>query len=244
MHGRCRKQLRRSNSLTNTMSKPIGKERNALIVFLKNPEPGRVKTRLAAGIGEEKALRIYLELLAITAEAVKNLAGASVFLYFNESPPGDASTEEHQARIDAFRNADDCTVAVQTGSDLGIRMLNAFEEVKKQGFEKICIIGTDCPDVSTGLLEEAFHELDNSDLVVGPAFDGGYYLLGMKQIHARLFGKKNWSTPSVLDSTLADAEKAGLSSALLRKLRDIDDTDDLAFFPDLESRIFTGKHTG
>lgn len=226
------------------MSKDLSKERNALIVFLKNPAPGRVKTRLAAGIGDQKALHIYIELLTITAKAVKNLAGASVFLYFNEAPPGDTSTEEHRLRVDAFRNGDDCTVALQTGSDLGKRMLHAFDEVKKQGFEKICIIGTDCPDVSTGLLEEAFRVLNDRDLVIGPAFDGGYYLLGMKQIHPCLFGDKNWSTPSVLESTLADAQKAGFSVALLRKLRDVDDSDDLAFFSDLESRIFTGKHTG
>lgn len=226
------------------MSKNKSKKRNALIVFLKNPARGRVKTRLAAGIGDEKALRIYSELLRITAQAVKNLDDASIFLYFNEAPPGDASAEKHQARVDTFQNGNDCTVAVQTGSDLGKRMLNAFEEVNKQGFEKICIIGTDCPDVSTGLLEEAFRVLDTRDLVIGPALDGGYYLLGMKQVHTRLFGDKNWSTPSVLESTLADAQKAGLSVTLLRKLRDVDDSDDLAFFPDLENRIYTGKHTG
>jgi uncharacterized protein len=222
----------------------MSKERNALIVFLKNPSPGRVKTRLAAGIGDEKALHIYIELLRITAEAVKSLQGVSAFLYFNEAPPGDASAEDHRARVDAFRNGNDCTVAVQEGNDLGKRMLNAFEEVKKKGFEKICIIGTDCPAVSSGLLEEAFLALDTRDIVIGPAIDGGYYLLGMKQIHANLFGDKDWSTPSVLESTRADAEKAGLSVALLGQLRDIDDADDLAFFPDLRSRIFTGKHTG
>ncbi|MFU8859625.1 MAG: TIGR04282 family arsenosugar biosynthesis glycosyltransferase [Cyclonatronaceae bacterium] len=226
------------------MIKDTSKNRNALIVFLKNPVPGRVKTRLASGIGDEKALRIYLELISITSEAVKNLAGTSVFLYFDEAPPVNASAEKHRVRVQAFRNGYDIIVAVQAGNDLGKRMLNAFEEVKKQSFEKICIIGTDCPGVSTGLLEEAFHVLDTRDLVIGPAFDGGYYLLGMKQIHAELFVDKNWSTPSVLESTLADAEKAGLTVAQLKKLRDIDDTDDLVFFPELESRIFTGKHTG
>lgn len=244
MHGRCRQQLRRRHSLITAMRKNQSKKRNALIVFLKNPAPGRVKTRLATGIGDEKALRIYIELLRITAQAVKNLAGTSIFLYFNEAPSGDACAEKHQARVDTFRNGNDCIVAVQTATDLGKRMLNAFEEVKKQGFEKICIIGTDCPDISTGLLEEAFRALDTRDLVIGPAFDGGYYLLGMKQVHALLFGDKNWSTPSVLESTLADAQKAGLSVALLRELHDVDDADDLAFFPDLENIIYTGKHTG
>jgi rSAM/selenodomain-associated transferase 1 len=220
------------------------KERSALIVFLKNPTEGHVKTRLAAGIGNEKALWIYLELLSITAEAVKNLAGISVFLYFDEALPGDASAEEHQARVHAFRNGENCTVAIQTGDNLGERMLNAFTEVKNKGFHKICIIGTDCPEISTALLEEAFRELDTHDLVTGPALDGGYYLLGMKQVHAPLFKDKNWSTTTVLASTMGDAADAGLSVALLRQLRDLDDSDDLAFFPHLEKRIFTGNHTG
>jgi uncharacterized protein len=219
-------------------------ERNALIVFLKNPTAGHVKTRLAAGIGNEKALWIYLELVRSTADAVKNLAGATVFLYFNEALPAYASVEEHQARVAAFSSGDGCTVAVQTGGNLGERMLNAFTEVKDQGFDKICIIGTDCPEISTALLEEAFRELDSRDLVIGPAMDGGYYLLGMKQVHDTLFKGKNWSTSTVLTSTMGDADNAGLSVALLRQLRDLDDSDDLACFPHLNSRIFTGNHAG
>lgn len=113
------------------------------------------------------------------------------------------------------------------GADLGERMSNAFEIVLGNDSGKAVIIGSDCPEMSTEVLEEAFRALDASDVVLGPATDGGYYLLGMRRFVPELFRDKQWSTPSVLTDTLSDAQRLGLSVRLLPALSDLDDEADL-----------------
>ncbi|MFD1875297.1 TIGR04282 family arsenosugar biosynthesis glycosyltransferase [Hymenobacter bucti] len=192
-----------------------------VLVFAREPVLGRVKTRLAAGIGAEAALAVYRELLALTAAAVA-AAQVPATVWLAEAPAG---ADPHKPRPEwpglPWR--------VQPAADsLGTRMAQAFAEAFGAGAGRVVIIGTDCPDLSAELLRQAFDQLLRHDLVVGPADDGGYYLLGMNQLHAELFDNKNWSTATVLPDTLADAARLGLRVAQLPTLHDVDSAQDLA----------------
>ncbi|MBH8569107.1 TIGR04282 family arsenosugar biosynthesis glycosyltransferase [Microvirga sp. STS02] len=193
-----------------------------LLVFARVPALGRVKSRLAAGVGEPAALAIYRELLAITNAAIMD-AGvpATVWLADTAGPkPTAAETREwaaHHARC-------------QPEGDLGARMAAAFAAAFEAGAGRVAIIGTDCPGLRDTHLKQAFALLETNDLVLGPATDGGYYLLGLRQPRSELFQGKTWSTDSVLTDTLADAGRLGLRVAFLPTLRDVDDADDLAMW--------------
>jgi len=118
---------------------------------------------------------------------------------------------------------------VQPAADsLGARMAQAFAEAFGAGAGQVVIIGTDCPGLSAALLRQAFAQLVHHDLVVGPADDGGYYLLGMNRLRSELFANKAWSTTTVLPDTLADAARLGLRVAQLPTLHDVDSAQDLA----------------
>jgi len=119
---------------------------------------------------------------------------------------------------------------LQNGNDLGERMKNAFNVIFDKDYNQIAIIGTDCPELTTDILKDAFKTLKTTDLVLGPAHDGGYYLLGMKQLHASLFEKINWSTNTVLAETHGKCEALQLNYALLPTFRDIDRAEDLKYF--------------
>ncbi|GAA3997573.1 TIGR04282 family arsenosugar biosynthesis glycosyltransferase [Hymenobacter fastidiosus] len=189
-----------------------------LLIFARHPELGRVKTRLAQAIGNEAALVVYEELLAHTRAAAEGLAPAHKTVWFaDQAPPADDSADcwtgyEHQT---------------QPAGDLGYRMATAFEVAFAAGATAVVIIGTDCPELGTAHLEAAFQQLHGHDVVLGPAADGGYYLLGMNKLYAALFADKSWSTDSVLTATLADAHALGLRVALLPRLRDVDTAADL-----------------
>ncbi len=118
--------------------------------------------------------------------------------------------------------------ALQIGADLGDRMKAAFREVFQQGYKKVVIIGTDCPELDAETLDEAFDALESEEIVVGPAKDGGYYLLGMKGLNDSLFEDKNWSTSTVFSDTMADIRRLGLSVHLLKTLSDVDVYQDLS----------------
>jgi rSAM/selenodomain-associated transferase 1 len=191
-----------------------------LLVFARVPALGRVKSRLAAGVGEPAALAIYHELLAITNAAI--LAGgipATVWLADTAGvEPTAAETREWAAH----------QVQCQPEGDLGERMATAFAAAFESGAGRVAIIGTDCPGLRDTHLRHAFNLLETNDLVLGPATDGGYYLLGLRQLRPELFQNKTWSTGSVLADTLADAGRLGLRVAFLPTLRDVDNADDLA----------------
>jgi rSAM/selenodomain-associated transferase 1 len=111
---------------------------------------------------------------------------------------------------------------------LGERMHQAFAEAFATGAARVVIIGTDCPGLTPELLQAAFEALHRHDMVVGPADDGGYYLLGLRELQPALFANKNWSTATVLPDTLADAARLGLGVAQLPVLHDVDSGSDLA----------------
>lgn len=186
-----------------------------LIIFVRKPELGKVKTRLAATIGKRQALKIYRQLLQHTHAITKPLTCDKLVYYAPDIQQGDLWDEGD------FRKAQ------QTGGDLGERMMEAFRKEFEAGYERICIIGSDCYQLTTPILENAFELLHNHQLVIGPSQDGGYYLLGMRALQETLFKEKQWSTASVFNSTVSDAETKGLHYALLQELIDIDEEDDL-----------------
>jgi len=187
----------------------------ALIIFYKNPIAGKVKTRLAARIGVQAALRVYQMLAAHTATVAAHV-NASRFIYYS-----DAVEYTEPWTSPGFERF------VQKGSDLGQRMQRAFEEVFEKGFKEVLIIGTDCKTINAAIIEDAFRSLSQCDVVLGPAEDGGYYLMGMNQLHKDLFGNKAWSTSTVLSSTLQDCNNLRLNVHLLPTLRDVDEFEDL-----------------
>jgi uncharacterized protein len=185
----------------------------ALIIFQKNPELGQVKTRLGATIGDFKALDIY-EILVNMAHREALETSFDVFVFYSSFIP-------ESSPVDEFH------YCIQHGADLGERMKNAFHEVLGLGYQKALIIGTDCPELDAKLLTEAGIQLDQHDLVVGPAEDGGYYLLGMKSPQNEIFENIVWSTNSVLATTLEKAQFLDLKVKLLTRLSDIDTEEDL-----------------
>jgi rSAM/selenodomain-associated transferase 1 len=187
---------------------------DAIIIFVRNPERGKVKTRLAATIGDEAALRIYKRLLQHT-HTITSPLGCDKFVYY-------AGTVEEG---DLWTVG--CRKRVQQGDDLGEKMKAAFAQLFDLGYSRVCIVGSDCPELTTGIIERAFNELHAHDVVIGPAMDGGYYLLGMKEGLKNVFDGVEWSTAKVLDQTKGKMRKAGYSYSLLPLLRDVDTADDL-----------------
>lgn len=190
-----------------------------LLVFARVPALGRVKTRLAAGVGEAIALATYHELLAITYQAIVE-AGVPATVWLADTAAAQPSAEEAQ-------HWPALAACCQPAGDLGTRMATAFATAFAKGAGRVAIIGTDCPGLEAEHLVETFALLNTHDVVLGPATDGGYYLLGLRQPQPELFQNKAWSTDSVLADTLADAHRLGLRVALLPELRDVDTAEDL-----------------
>ncbi|MBD2705559.1 TIGR04282 family arsenosugar biosynthesis glycosyltransferase [Spirosoma sp. BT702] len=180
-----------------------------LIVFVKNPITGQVKTRIARTVGDGKALEVYQHLLTYTQTLVSEFKGRCAVYY------GD------------FVNADDgwnpFVKYEQSGVDLGERMHNAFEEQFRAGAGKVVIIGSDCFDITPSHIHNAFAALDTVDVVIGPATDGGYYLLGMNQLQPFLFQDMPWSQPELRQLTELAIMQHGLTYARLEELTDIDE---------------------
>ena len=186
--------------------------RELVLVFQKNAILGKVKTRLASGMGELRALEIYRHLIQLTYSALEDVP-VPVWTYFSDYIPESTHPSVEKS-------------LVQEGQDLGERMANAFARSFESGMEKVVLIGTDCPTLQSNHLNEAFEALNYSDLVVGPATDGGYYLIGMNRRADYLFEGITWSTSQVLSETLNVASQHGLTTTLLCELDDIDTQED------------------
>lgn len=172
--------------------------KNLLLIFTRNPELGKCKTRLAATVGNESALEIYKFLLNHTAELTQDVNAAKQVWYSEEIWKEDIWNTTHFDK------------RLQQGSDLGIRMANAFQEGFASGFEHIIVIGSDMHDLKKADLENAFDMLKTKDFVIGPAEDGGYYLLGMNAFNADVFQNKTWGTETVLQDTLNDLKNENI----------------------------------
>ncbi len=191
--------------------------KEALIIFVRNPLLGKVKSRLAETTGEEKALEIYNMLLAHTHFISRNIF-ADKFVFY----------EDFVNQNDLWEN-DIYTKFLQEGNDLGSRMKNAFDTLYKKGYTKVLIIGSDCYELSKDIITEAFNTLSKIDIVIGPATDGGYYLLGMNTFIPELFDNKTWSSSTVYDDTINQINDLKLSVSTLRLLNDVDVESDIDF---------------
>lgn len=187
---------------------------SAIILFIRNPVLGKVKTRLAKSIGDENALQIYKVLVTHTRQVTGDLL-CDKYVYYSET----ITDDEWDSGI--FKKK------LQKGADLGEKMANAFRELFAEGYQKLLLIGSDCHELNTGVLQNAFDSLDDSDLVVGPAVDGGYYLMGMKAPHKELFQGIEWSTEKVFQQTISAIQQKKLSAAILPLLNDVDGIEDL-----------------
>ena len=194
--------------------------KKALIIFTRNPELGKCKTRLAQTIGDKNALEVYQHLLNHTACISKDVK-ADRYVFYSENIINDDLWTS-----DIFRKK------LQNGSNLGERMSNAFAELLEIGYEKVIIIGSDLLDPDAELVNTAFAKLEFNDVVIGPAMDGGYYLLGMKNLYHHLFENKQWGTSSVLKDTLKDLQSIKIE--VLKELNDIDIFEDMKPYPELK----------
>ncbi len=174
---------------------------------------GKCKTRLAAKVGDKVALDIYKFLLDRTVSFTKELDVEKWVYYSGSIWENDVWDQRiYQKKL-------------QIGNNLGERMLNAFQEAFNSRFEKIIIIGSDMYHLSKADLEEAFQQLEDHDYVVGPAEDGGYYLLGMKSLKKEVFHNKSWGTDTVLSDTLKDLETGSI--CMLPVKNDVDYYEDI-----------------
>lgn len=185
-----------------------------LIIFIRRPELGKVKTRLARTLGEEEALRIYLLLCDKTRAAAEDVEVKRLLFYTDGPIPVDDWSE---TRFDK---------RIQFPGDLGARMSAAFNTAFEEGARRAVIIGSDCPELNGALLRQAFEDLKKQDAVIGPVADGGYYLLGLRRPCPELFQDMPWSTESVRVETEKRLRAAGLNYTLLPRLSDIDTADD------------------
>ncbi len=187
---------------------------NAIITFVRKPELGKVKTRLAATIGNEKALKVYELLLQHTHKVVDQIA-ADKFIFYTDIVEDDIWNGYFKLK--------------QANGDLGIKMMHAFETVFKLGYGNVAIIGSDCLELAAEHIQNAFTVLETNDAVIGPCFDGGYYLLGLKTIIPLIFENKLWSTSLVYQQTIDDLVNYNYQN--LATLNDIDDEQDLKKHP-------------
>ena len=202
----------------------LASSNNLLLIFTRNPELGKGKRRLAATVGDEAALNIYKFLLNHTVKITNNLYAEKLVYYSDEIWENDIWDNNKFGK------------KLQIGDDLGARMANAFQEGFQNDYQKIIIIGSDMFDLSQEDLENAFKALDKNNFVIGPAVDGGYYLLGMKNYKPQLFKNKEWGTETVLKATLTDLKDEKV--AMLEERNDVDYYEDIkdieAFAPFLK----------
>ena len=201
--------------------------KNLLLIFTRNPELGKAKTRLAKTVGDETALEIYKFLLEKTRDvSFKVMSDKAVYysVKVRENDIWDANVYQKYQ---------------QKGEDLGIRMLNAFKDSFNAGYKKVMIIGSDLYDLSSENIETAFNELNTNDVVLGPAVDGGYYLLGMNTLQENVFKNKEWGTESVRKDTLNDLFDKKVK--LLAFKNDIDIYEDIKNIPEIMSTFINSN---
>jgi hypothetical protein len=195
-----------------------------LIMFVKKPEPGQVKSRLAAALGDREAALVYKAITESLFCAVAPPLTAACCDMAIAYAPADAGEDIRTWLGPAMQ------LMPQSGETLGERIRNAFAQGFAQGYTSIVIIGSDCPAVTSDLIIEAVHKLDHHNAVIGPAADGGYYLIGLCRSVPELFTGIDWSTEQVLKQTIERCAAAGLRHVLLPVLRDIDRVEDLEFY--------------
>ncbi|NQX86197.1 MAG: glycosyltransferase [Flavobacteriaceae bacterium] len=197
--------------------------KDLIMVFTRNPELGKVKTRLAKTIGKANALKVYEYLLHHTHDILLQLDIDKAVYYSVTIRENDMWSSHHFQKHQ------------QQGSDLGLRMLDAFKSAFKKNYNKVIIIGSDLLDLRAKHIKDALKALDTHDITIGPALDGGYYLIGMTNLYSNIFQNKNWGTDTVFKATMQDLENHDVH--LLDELNDIDTFADFKVYPELKQLI-------
>jgi rSAM/selenodomain-associated transferase 1 len=195
--------------------------KDALIIFIKTPQPYQVKTRLQPQLTAKNAAVLYSAFLQDLNN--KFLAKNDFDLWYAVSPEG---YDQHILNSSIALNH----YFLQQGNDIGKRMGHAFQTLFAKGYEKAVLIGSDIPAISSAIIKQAFQDLKVYDCVLGPSKDGGYYLIALKQVYRFLFSNVPWSTVEVLEVTLKLLKNNELDYKLLSELQDIDDYDSLLLF--------------
>jgi hypothetical protein len=203
------------------------KQKNCIIIFTKYPEAGKVKTRLAECIGVKRTLKLYSSYVKKTLHTAKKTGSDIIVAYY---------PSKDKLKVIKWLGAG-YGYFLQKGTDLGARMRNAFLEAFKEGYDNAVIIGCDIPELNDAILKEAFSALLLNKAVIGPAYDGGYYLIGfnIKIFLGKVFSSVDWGTENVLEQTLD--KLAAKDFVSLKKLHDIDTIEDL-----VNSQIKGGGH--
>ena len=200
--------------------------RNAIVVFARAPVIGQTKSRLARKIGDTKAALIYAAMLRDCLQLAQNAAAKEAGVLICHTPPNAFDFEFH-GNPGSLSNFWSGARKAQSEGDLAARLLDCFSYLKECGAQKILVIGSDAPDIPIEYLQKAFMLLDVHELVFGPAEDGGFYLIGARQISPLLFENVLWSNRSTLTAILANAARHNCSTALLDSWRDVDEIEDL-----------------
>ena len=186
-----------------------------LIVFMKNPVIGMVKSRLAMDVGKLAAWQIYVDLVARIQQTTQDYKGAKCVFYDDFIDEKDDWSNDHYRKF------------LQQGNNIGECMNNSIKSGFNFGSKKVVLIGSDIPNLDLEIINTAFYDLDDVDVVLGPATDGGYYLIGLKSEQPYLFEGISWSTNNVLETTLTKCKTKGLTTSLLPKLTDVDTLEDI-----------------
>ena len=187
--------------------------KQAIIVFQKNPKEGSTKTRLAATVGHPNAMRVYAELVRHAHAVISNFS-VQKFLYFSDFVETDERWANYECRV-------------QAAGDLGVRMKSALDDVSNAGFDSAILIGTDCYHLSEDIIQEALNSLSEAQYCLGPALDGGYYLIGAQETDEEVFLNKVWSTETVFEEAQQSIQRIQKKMHILPALSDVDTEDDL-----------------
>lgn len=210
---------------------------NRLILFTRYPLPGTAKTRLIPALGAVGAANLQRQMTQHTLSqvtALRSMADISVEIWF----AGTAANESIDRQNMQDWLGSSWVYHSQGTGDLGERLIRATQQAFEQEMQRVVVIGTDCPELRTDLLQQAFEALQSSDVVLGPAVDGGYYLIGLRQFAPYLFQRIHWSNDVVLQQTVERAQAKKLTIAYLEQLTDIDRPEDLQVWQSLQGGRF------
>lgn len=196
--------------------------KEALVVMAKAPREGEIKTRLLGALSPEEARRLYVAFLsdtfALMEDVMEEREELSLALCY--TPEGEEEAFEEVER-------EGCLMIPQRGETLGERLTNCFADLFALGFESVVVIGADSPTLPGEYVFDAFDCFEtDDDVVIGPTQDGGYYLVGMRKLHRRIFEDIPWGAAGALDATMERAREAGLNLVLLPEWRDVDTPED------------------
>lgn len=190
--------------------------KDCLIIFAKEPEAGRVKTRLQGYLSKEMCVKLYKAFLMDTLELARVIKCPNKILAYASSGPGPGYLKRIASQETIFYK--------QRGKNLGERMDNAFKFAKRMNCDKAVIIGSDSPNLPAKYIKDAYLRLDENDIILGPSYDGGYYLVGLKEPCPGIFKGVEWSSKTVLEKTVKNAGNIGKKVSLLREWYDVDDS--------------------